>query len=230
MEAVLNRHFQGEFRKARNPIGDLGTKITGLDAVENGNMVHPGNGFAGYEMPPAPPQPESEREAEHDTDELTDHESTTETKPSTETTPQMRDHDPFGEGRGQPVAQNEQPRRRRAGGFSIAFEHAGREAPRSRYLESELLIVVNLEHPELAAAYKEGDSSLFRMLAFEAAAQEYSYATAYLRIDEDPSIDASDIVEYVRSTLDSLTRDVAEVVSDLTAIDLVPLAPLATTA
>jgi hypothetical protein len=229
MEAVLNRHFHGEFHKPRNPIGDLGTKITGLDAGENGDLVYPGNGFAGYDIPPTPPHPESERDAQQDTNELTDQEPTTETKPSTATSPQLRDRDPFGEGRGQPIGQNEEPRRRRAGGFSIAFEHAGQAAPRSRYLESELLIVVNLEHPELAAAYKDGDSSLFRMLAFDAAAQEYSYATAYLRIDEDPSIDASDIVEYVRSTMDSLTRDVAEVVSDLTAMDLVPIAPLAAT-
>jgi hypothetical protein len=68
------------------------------------------------------------------------------------------------------------------------------------------------------------------MLAFEAAAQEYSYATAYVRIEEDGSIDASDIVEYVRATMESLTRDVADVVGDLTTISLLPMAPLAATA
>ena len=119
---------------------------------------------------------------------------------------------------------------RRSGGFKIDFEDAGLSAPRSRYLESELLILVNLDLPELAAAYKDGDTPLFRMLGFEAAAQEYSYATAYVRIEDDTSIDASDIVEYVRATMESLTRDVADVVGDLTTISLLPMAPLAATA
>ena len=104
-------------------------------------------------------------------------------------------------------------------------------APRSRYLESELLILVNLDHPELAAAHKDGDTPLFRMLAFEAAAQEYAFATAYVRIDDDASIDPSDIVEYVRATMESLTRDVADVVGDLATMPVVrSTAPAAATA
>jgi len=228
MEAVLNRHFQGEFRKPRNPLGELGSKITDLDPDENGNLVRPGDGFAGYDVPPSAPREEEERQPEREP--VTD-ESTKEPEPPTELIPQPRERDPFGEGRGDPISQNEEPRRRRrSGGFKIDFEDAGQSAPRSRYLESELLILVNLDHPELAAAYKDGDTPLFRMLAFEASAQEYSYATAYVRIEEDASIDASDIVEYVRATMESLTRDVADVVGDLTTISLLPMAPLAATA
>ena len=54
------------------------------------------------------------------------------------------------------------------------------------------------------------------MLAFEAAAQEYAYATAYQRLEEDLSLDASDILQYVRGTLEILTRDVSDVIADLT--------------
>jgi hypothetical protein len=225
---VLNRHFQGEFRRPRNPLGELGIKITGLLPDDNGNLVRPGDGFAGYGILPS--QPREEEEKEQETDPVTD-ESTTEPEPPTELMPQPRERDPFGDGRGEHIGHNEEPhRRRRSGGFKIDFETAGLSAPRSRYLESELLILVNLDHPELAAAYKDGDTPLFRMLAFEAAAQEYSYATAYVRIEEDGSIDASDIVEYVRATMESLTRDVADVVGDLTTISLLPMAPLAATA
>lgn len=79
-----------------------------------------------------------------------------------------------------------------------------------------LTILINLDHPEIAAAYAEGDRSpLFRMLVFEAAAQEYCYATAYQQLEEDLSMDGSDTVQYIRTTIDLLTRDIAEVVADL---------------
>lgn len=228
MEAVLNRHFQGEFRKPRNSVGELGSQIKGVIPDENGHWVRPGNGFTGYEIPASTPRETTDEETE--TKPITD-EPSTEPKAPTRLMPQPHEHDPFGEGRGESVSQNEEPRRRRrSGGFKIDFENVGQSAPRSRYLESELLILVNLDHPELAAAHKDGDTPLFRMLAFEAAAQEYSYATAYVRIEEDASMDASDIVEYVRATMDSLTRDIADVVSDLTTISLLPMAPLAATA
>jgi Histidine kinase-, DNA gyrase B-, and HSP90-like ATPase len=226
MEAVLNRHYHGEFRKPRNPIGELGTKVTGVVSDENGPLVRPGEGFGGYDISSGENREES-REPVSPTGET----SASSVEPSAEPVPKPREHDAFGEGRGEPVAENHEPRRpRRSGGFKIAFENASESAPRSRYLESELLILVNLDHPELAAAYQDGDTALFRMLAFEAAAQEYSYATAYVRIEDDSSIDASDIVEYVRTTMESLTRDVADVVSDLTTIPLVTLHPMAASA
>lgn len=51
-----------------------------------------------------------------------------------------------------------------------------------------------------------------------------------MRIDDDKSIDPSDIVEYVRATIESLTRDVAEVIGDLALIPLIPLVtPIAAT-
>jgi len=228
MEAVLNRHFHGEFRRARNPIGELGTKVAGYVSDEQGNLVRPGNGVAGYDVPEREPHAETTGTVTVNPRE----EPSEPSEPNVETVPRPRDRDPFGEGRGEPVAENREPtRRRRSGGFKIEFEDNGEAAPRSRYLESELLILVNLEHPELAAAHKDGDTPLFRMLAFEAAAQEYAFATAYVRIDDDASMDPSDIVEYVRATMESLTRDIADVVGDLATMPLVRLtAPVAATA
>lgn len=223
MEDVLNRHFQGEFRKARNPVGELGTKVTGVIADENGELVRPGEGFAGYDI--------TERKSDEGDPAGTGRDVTPAAEEAREVSEhRLREHGPFGDGRGEATAEEHEPRRRRAGGFRIDFERATAEAPRSRYLQSELLILVNLEHPELEAAHADGDSPLFRMLAFEAAAQEYCYATAYVRIEEDGSIDPSDIVEYVRTTMESLTRDVAGVVGDLTTIPLLGLTPLAVSA
>jgi len=222
MEAVLNRHFHGEFRKARNPLGEIGTKITGLTPDESGALVVPGNGFAGYDIPGT-----HNAETTPATVFVTD--PPTHSDPIEPPALHPQERDPFGEGRGDPVGPNEEPRRRcRSGGFKIDFENGGDTAMRSRYLESELLILVNLDHPELAAAHRDGDTALFRMLAFEAAAQEYSFATANVRIEED-NIDPFDTVQYIRTTMESLTRDVADVIGDLTTIPLLAMTPVAAT-
>jgi hypothetical protein len=206
MEAVLNRHYQGEFRKTRTKQGDVGVRSDTVTPDEAGVLVQTGDGFAGYEIsrpeprgdqPPAPPPPPV-------------------VVPAPAPTPQLRDRDPFGEGRGERVTSPEEHKPRRSrGGFKIDFHSAGHEATRCSYLESQLTILVNLDHPEVAAAHKDGDTPLFRMLAFEAAAQEYAYATAYQRLEEDQSLDASDILQYVRATLEILTRDVSDVIADL---------------
>jgi hypothetical protein len=223
MEDVLNRHFHGEFKKARNPVGELGIKINRVVVDDDGQLVRPGDGFAGYDIP----EPQTRASGGEGTAQPEPEED----EPVREPVPRPRQRDPFGEGRGESLRPNGGPKRRRpGGGFKIDFEHNLAAAPRSRYLESELLILVNLDHPELAAAHRDGDTPLFRMLAFEAAAQEYSFATAYVRIEEDTSIDPSDILEYVRATMESLTRDVADVVGDLTTIPLVAMAPVAASA
>jgi hypothetical protein len=210
MEAVLNRHYQGEFRRTRSRAGDLGTQVGPVALDPEGQLVIPEHdGVAGYPIPPGEPRDASEPQ-------LPDEPPTdTPTEPPGGGRP--REHDPFGDGRGDTVtAEQDRPRRRRTGGFTIEWDNAGSEAPRSNYIESELIILINLDHPEVAAAYSAGDTSpLFRMLVFEAAAQEYSYATAYQQLDDDPSMDGSDALQYVRLTVDLLTRDVAEVVADL---------------
>ena len=206
MEAVLNRHYQGEFRRTRTQQGQAGSRTSIVTPDAAGELVRTGEGFAGYEIPPTQPR----------TGEPPLTPTTAPTEPPTEPTPQVRDRDPFGEGRGEPVTSPDEPKPRRSrGGFKIDFHKAGEEATRCSYLESQLTILVNLDHPELAAAHKDGDTPLFRMLAFEAAAQEYAYATAYQRLEEDQSLDASDILQYVRSTLELLTRDVSDVIADL---------------
>jgi hypothetical protein len=208
MEAVLNRHYQGEFHRTRSRAGDVGARPGPVTPDTDGDDVHPNpDGTSGYDILSGEPRPNGDTPAVPDTPE----------NDSSERSSRSRDHDPLGEGRGDSAMTSEQtPTRRRSGGFSIEWDNAGRDAPRSNYIESELTILINLDHPEIAAAYSAGDNSpLFRMLVFEAAAQEYCYATAYQQLEEDPSMDGSDTVQYVRTTIDLLTRDVADVVADL---------------
>jgi hypothetical protein len=61
------------------------------------------------------------------------------------------------------------------------------------------------------------------MLVFEAALQEYSYATAYQQLNDDSSMDGSDALQYVRQTIDLLTREVADVVVDLSGFPIATL-------
>ena len=48
MEAVLNRHYQGEFRKTRTQQGEAGTRTMTVRPDEGGELVRIGDGFAGY--------------------------------------------------------------------------------------------------------------------------------------------------------------------------------------
>lgn len=214
MEELLNKHYRGEFRRSRADHGDLGPgdgasrpSAGGTISDENGSHVLPDtDGRSGYAPVPSPnggtasptPDPGSD-------DEVTPRRG------------QLRERDPFGEGRGNPVSpeQSLRRRRRRRGGFAIDFEELGEEAPRSQYREETLTIVLNLDHPEFKAAHAGGDNPMFRMLAFEVAAQEYAFAVAYQLIDEDESLDAFDILQEVRRFMTELTRNVAAIVEDL---------------
>jgi len=57
MEAVLNRHYQGEFRRTRTQQGEAGRRSSTVTPDEWGELVRTGEGYAGYEIPPAQPRP-----------------------------------------------------------------------------------------------------------------------------------------------------------------------------
>jgi hypothetical protein len=213
MESVLNRHYQGEFRRTRSRSGSNGAQPDDGTPGLDGDWVLPHqDGTTGYLIEPEDSNPTIDEPQEMDVSSEPPNDSDASVGHG-----RLREHDPFDEGRGDSATAPEiRPRRRRAGGFTIDWDNGGRDAPRSNYIESELIILINLDHPEIAAAYSAGDSSpLFRMLVFEAALQEYSYATAYQQLDEDTSMDGADALQYVRQTIDLLSREVAEVVVDL---------------
>lgn len=216
MESVLNRHYRGDFHRSHGTAGadSNASGGSGREAAESadGDLVvrHP-VGAAGYDI-----EPRSElvpRDPSTATPPLQEDQPGPEHRPSQQS---PLERDPLGDGRGIPVSSLADRRQRRSrGGFQIAYEHAGEEAQRAAYLPSQLAIVINLDHPLLkAVSGGGGDSAMFRVLAFNIAAEEYAQATANLLLEEE-DLDAADALQYVRSTMDTLTRDVAEVVEDL---------------
>lgn len=220
MEDVLNQHYRGEFRRSRQNHGDLGhpdgttRSLPGTSTPNpDGSHVLPDvDGRAGYSpaATDATPLPDT----------TTPRAPTTDEDPAPPRTAQARERDPLGERRRNPVSPEASLRRqrRRSGGFAIEFEELGDEAPRSEYRDETLTIVLNLDHPEFKAAHAGGDNPMFRMLAFEVAAQEYAFAVAYQLIEEDESLDAFDILQEVRRFMSELTRNVASIVEDLVGL------------
>ncbi len=223
MEDVLNEHYRGEFRRSRATHGDHGDghgetqTQPGTSAPDPGGTYvapHP-DGRAAYSPDssdgtptPTPPDPAISDPITSDDDE------------SSRDRGRARERDPLGDGRGNPVNPEAALRRqrRRRGGFAIEFEELGPEAPRSEYRDETLTIVLNLDHPEFKAAHGGSDNPMFRMLAFEVAAQEYALAVAYQMMDEDESLDAFDILQEVRRFMNELTRNVAAIVEDLVVL------------
>lgn len=222
MEDVLNEHYRGEFRRSRSAHGDIGG---GSEATDLGEAGVPADGDGTHVIPDP-----------HGRAGFTPEEGSQGGGPAADVLPEdipspsipdaapdagrPVERDPLGQGRGHPVSpeQSLRRRRRRRGGFAIDFEELGEEAPRSQYREESLTIVLNLDHPEFKAAHAGGDNPMFRMLAFEVAAQEYAFAVAYQLIDEDDSMDAFDILQEVRRFMTELTRSVASIVEDLVGL------------
>jgi hypothetical protein len=113
-----------------------------------------------------------------------------------------------GEGTGSPAGGDGQRPRRRAGGFAIEYEGATPSEARSRYDEERRTIFINLDHPQIAAAKREGiDSRGFRQLSYEVAFSEYSLALPMEMARAQGAIfDAQDAIVEARLTLDRISR------------------------
>jgi hypothetical protein len=113
-----------------------------------------------------------------------------------------------GEGTGGPAGGEGQRQRRRAGGFAIEYESVTPSEARSRYDEQSRTIYINLDHPQIAAAKREGlDSRGFRQLSYEVAFSEYSLALPMEMARAQGAIfDAQDAIVEARLTLDRVSR------------------------
>lgn len=213
-ESVLNQHYRTEFRSIGGAGSDGSLNGGGaLRADEDGAVVLPSrDGVAGYQPEHREPQDDEETPAGPDDVQPADQDGT-DSPESTPGKPHARD--PLAEGRGEPVSQLEEARRvrRSRGGFRIDYSNAGAGAPRAAFYESELTIVINLDHPLLAAIAI--DSELFRGLAFTIAAEEYAQATANQLLEKGALEDAYEALNYERVTMDTLSRAFAEVFTTL---------------
>ncbi len=220
-EAVLNQHYRTDFRSTAGAGSGGGTaggrgSAGDVQCDDDGESVLPNpDGPAGYQ----PATHDSGRDGSDSGSQPDDNDSAEEdSTPSAGQSGPGRPHprDPLGDGRGEPVTQLEEHRRRRSrGGFRIDYQRAGASAPRAAFYESALTIVINLDHPLLASV--SGDRDLFQGLAFTIAAEEYAQATANELLARQQLEDAYEALQYERTTMDTLSRAFAEVFGTLAA-------------
>ncbi|HUE85097.1 MAG TPA: ATP-binding protein [Vicinamibacterales bacterium] len=107
------------------------------------------------------------------------------------------------------------PQPRPRGGFSLDFRNEGERVYRSRYESEQRLIVVNLDHPQVASAVTNKGSVTspeFRKLAYEIAFTEYAVAVAREQATrQGEAYDAIDALTDVRSVIDRVTRRAAAI-------------------
>ena len=94
----------------------------------------------------------------------------------------------------------------RGGGFSVEFREMGEHEPRAKYEASERSILVNVEHPQLAAALKVGgiEDVAFRRLAYEVAFAEYSIALSFEMANDGHFMDPQDAITAVREGINRM--------------------------
>ena len=88
----------------------------------------------------------------------------------------------------------------------------GRDEPRSYYDSPVLTILINLDHPVVAAAL-EGSSVedvTFRRLAYEIAFSEYAMALGYEALKDDPDLPGGDLLYDVRASLNRVSQAAAQ--------------------
>lgn len=98
-------------------------------------------------------------------------------------------------------------RRKPRGGFRVEYKSLGQDELRSVYDSSALTILINLDHPVVAAALGDGnlEDPAFRRLSYEVAFSEYAMALGYETAREDPEIPADDLLYEVRASLNRVS-------------------------
>jgi len=98
-------------------------------------------------------------------------------------------------------------RRKPRGGFKVEYKNLGKDELRSVYDSSSLTILINLDHPVVAAALGDGnvEDSAFKRLSYEVAFSEYAMALGYETAREDPDIPADDLLYEVRASLNRVS-------------------------
>ena len=119
--------------------------------------------------------------------------------------------DPDGNDLVSPAGGTSKKKRRPRGGFNVEFGNLGDEEDRSKYVPETMTIIINKDHPTVAAALGDGnvEDLGFRRLSYEIAFGEYSIALGYEMARYDPEIPADDLLYEVRTTLNRIARSSA---------------------
>ena len=115
--------------------------------------------------------------------------------------------EPSGDNVVDPIGGSQGKRRRPEGGFRVEYRNLGKSEERSVYDPTALTILINLEHPLVAAALGEGnvEDTTFRRLSYEIAFSEYAMGLGYEVSQQDPGIAADDLLYEVRLTLNRIS-------------------------
>ena len=97
------------------------------------------------------------------------------------------------------------------GGLRVEYKHLGADADRSVYDESAKVILINLDHPMVAAAVGLGgvEDITFRRLSYEIAFGQYALAVSQEFLKRDPDLTADDVLYEVRDAMRRVTRKAA---------------------
>jgi hypothetical protein len=118
-----------------------------------------------------------------------------------------------GDSKGSQKESSESGSKRRSGLFSIEFVNSTADYPRSQYKREEHTILINLDHPQIALALKEGggaqDSRHFLAMVYEVAAVEYAQAIQFERFHQGEQVDAAEALFAVGDAIDRVTRKFA---------------------
>ena len=115
--------------------------------------------------------------------------------------------DPSGDNAVDPVGGTDRKRRRPQGGFRVEYKNLGQDGERSVYDPTTLTILINLDHPLVAAALGDGhvEDTAFRRLSYEIAFSEYAMGLGYEVSQQDPNMAPDDLLYEVRSTLNRIS-------------------------
>ena len=93
----------------------------------------------------------------------------------------------------------------------MEYRNLGRDEERSRYDSATLTILINLDHPVVAAALGDGrvEDPAFRRLSYEISFSEYAMGLGYEVFRQDPNIPADDLLYEVRSSLNRVATAAA---------------------
>jgi hypothetical protein len=92
------------------------------------------------------------------------------------------------------------------GGFSVRYEHSGESEARGKYVADRRTIIINLDHPQVSAAFAIGgaETDAFLRLAIEVAISEYAIALAQELVEQYGLVDEA--LFDIRGSIDRVSR------------------------
>ena len=131
-------------------------------------------------------------------------------KPDREPTMKEPEKDPeTGQDQEQPATSRRAPRHPRSG-VSIEFDHKGEDEPRASCARGTRIIVINLDHPQIAAACEYGQTSIEATRVFyDAIAHTYATLTAREMIETATFSDQHEVLTEMNIRLDRINRAMA---------------------